>query len=86
MDVAQLLHKLSLCEDIEVVVPCLPEPVPRTSELPWALSLQHAQGVVQTFRLRLAQQKMHVFIEGHPRQASLKYSYGKPKRAEVNQI
>ena len=28
VDVPQLLHELSLCEDIEVIVPRLPEPVP----------------------------------------------------------
>ena len=32
VDVAQLFHELSLCEDIEIIVPGLPEPVPQTSE------------------------------------------------------
>jgi len=51
------------CENIEVMVPRLPEPLPRISEQPGALNLQHAQVIVQTFRIQLTEQMVHLF--GH---------------------
>lgn len=49
VDVAQLLHELSLGEDVEVIITRLPELGPPTFEKFGGLSFQYAKSVVQLF-------------------------------------
>ena len=63
MNVAQLLHKLLIIADIEIVVPLLPEMLGIANQTPRYSLLQRLEGIGQRVLLRFAEQQVNML--GH---------------------
>ena len=65
MNIAQLLHKLPIVPDVEIVITLLPEVLGLADQPPRHALLQRLERIGQRFFLRLAQQQMHVLGHDH---------------------
>jgi len=63
--VAELLHVFSVREDVEVVVPSLPELFPLTLQLLGYLRLQYVDGCRKRMPLRLREQQVNMLRHEH---------------------